>query len=149
MLNALYNQCESLLVLEEGAPYLERQLLGLLGTHKPIHGRCDGTLPRTGELTPDLVTAALRNEKPPVPTLSPHVQPRPPQLCKGCPHIDTYLFMNAALASYAGARVFADIGCYTLGALPPFESIHTCVDMGASITMAKGAADAGCVPPWP
>ena len=43
-------------------------------------------------------------------------------------------------------RVFSDIGCYTLGALPPFNSIHTCVDMGASITMAKGAADAGVRP---
>jgi indolepyruvate ferredoxin oxidoreductase alpha subunit len=43
-------------------------------------------------------------------------------------------------------RVFSDIGCYTLGALPPFNTINTCVDMGASITMAKGAADAGLNP---
>jgi len=42
--------------------------------------------------------------------------------------------------------VFSDIGCYTLGALSPYKSIHTCVDMGASITMAKGAADAGIRP---
>ena len=46
----------------------------------------------------------------------------------------------------ANARVFADIGCYTLGALPPFRAIDTCLDMGASITMAKGAADAGVFP---
>jgi indolepyruvate ferredoxin oxidoreductase alpha subunit len=46
----------------------------------------------------------------------------------------------------ASHRIFSDIGCYTLGALPPFRSIHTCVDMGASITMAKGAADAGLFP---
>ncbi|HKJ80294.1 MAG TPA: thiamine pyrophosphate-dependent enzyme, partial [Prolixibacteraceae bacterium] len=39
-----------------------------------------------------------------------------------------------------------DIGCYTLGALPPYNTINTCVDMGASITMAKGAADAGLTP---
>ena len=44
------------------------------------------------------------------------------------------------------ARVFGDIGCYTLGALPPFTAIDSCVDMGASITMAKGAADAGVHP---
>jgi len=43
-------------------------------------------------------------------------------------------------------RVFSDIGCYTLGVLPPYNSINTCVDMGASITMAKGAADAGLTP---
>ena len=47
---------------------------------------------------------------------------------------------------YGKGKVFSDIGCYTLGALPPFESINTCVDMGASITMAKGAADAGLRP---
>ena len=46
-------------------------------------------------------------------------------------------------AEYKDARIFGDIGCYTLGALPPFQSIDSCVDMGASITMAKGAADAG------
>ena len=42
--------------------------------------------------------------------------------------------------------MFSDIGCYTLGALKPYEAINSCVDMGASITMAKGAADAGLVP---
>jgi indolepyruvate ferredoxin oxidoreductase alpha subunit len=49
-------------------------------------------------------------------------------------------------AEYADARIFGDIGCYTLGALPPFRAIDSCVDMGASITMAKGAADAGLHP---
>ena len=41
---------------------------------------------------------------------------------------------------------FSDIGCYTLGALPPYNAINSCVDMGASITMAKGASDAGIHP---
>ena len=50
------------------------------------------------------------------------------------------------LLDYPNARVFGDIGCYTLGFLPPYKAIHSCVDMGASITMAKGAADAG---QWP
>ena len=50
------------------------------------------------------------------------------------------------LKEYNNPRVFGDIGCYTLGFLPPFRAIHSCVDMGASITMAKGAADAG---QWP
>ena len=54
--------------------------------------------------------------------------------------------MNAVVAEYPNARVFSDIGCYTLGALPPFQAINSCVDMGASITMAKGAADAGLYP---
>jgi indolepyruvate ferredoxin oxidoreductase alpha subunit len=64
----------------------------------------------------------------------------------GCGHRDVYADLNEALAEYGAGRVFADIGCYTLGALPPFNAINSCVDMGASITMAKGAADAGLVP---
>ena len=47
---------------------------------------------------------------------------------------------------YPAGKVFSDIGCYTLGWLAPLHAIDTCVDMGASITMAKGAADAGL---WP
>ena len=72
--------------------------------------------------------------------------PRPPALCQGCGHRDVYIALNRVLADYPPARVFADIGCYTLGALPPFCAIDSCVDMGASITMAKGAADAGLRP---
>ena len=54
--------------------------------------------------------------------------------------------LNIAIDKYGKGRVFSDIGCYTLGALPPYNSINSCVDMGASVTMAKGAADAGLVP---
>jgi indolepyruvate ferredoxin oxidoreductase alpha subunit len=50
------------------------------------------------------------------------------------------------MVKYGCGRVFSDIGCYTLGALPPYNAINTCVDMGASVTMAKGAADAGLIP---
>ena len=71
---------------------------------------------------------------------------RPPALCQGCGHRDVYTALNEVVKDYPNARVFADIGCYTLGALPPFRAIDTCLDMGASITMAKGAADAGVFP---
>ena len=67
-------------------------------------------------------------------------------MCNGCPHTDSFLGLNEALAEYAKGNVFSDIGCYTLSALPPLESVNSCVDMGASITMAKGAADAGLFP---
>jgi indolepyruvate ferredoxin oxidoreductase, alpha subunit len=50
------------------------------------------------------------------------------------------------MSEYSKGRVFSDIGCYTLGALSPFNAINTCVDMGASITMAKGASDVGFTP---
>ena len=62
------------------------------------------------------------------------------------PDRDVYAALNQVLADYPEHRVFGDIGCYTLGALPPFQSLSSCVDMGASITMAKGAADAGLFP---
>jgi indolepyruvate ferredoxin oxidoreductase alpha subunit len=139
-------EVDSLLILEEGAPLIESRLRGLLPGGKPIHGRMDGTLPRAGELTPDLVAMALGLDRPkpaPVPAV---VRPRPPMLCAGCPHADSYRFLKAFMADHPAGRVFADIGCYTLGALPPFEAICSCVDMGASITMAKGAADAGLHP---
>jgi indolepyruvate ferredoxin oxidoreductase alpha subunit len=57
-----------------------------------------------------------------------------------------YAALNEVLREYPDSKVFGDIGCYTLGALPPFQAINSCVDMGASITMAKGAADAGLYP---
>jgi indolepyruvate ferredoxin oxidoreductase alpha subunit len=51
-----------------------------------------------------------------------------------------------ALKPYGPGRVFSDIGCYTLGALPPYNAINSCVDMGASVTMSIGAAEAGLFP---
>jgi indolepyruvate ferredoxin oxidoreductase alpha subunit len=51
-----------------------------------------------------------------------------------------------AIKPFGPGRVFSDIGCYTLGALPPYNAINSCVDMGASVTMAIGAADAGLFP---
>ncbi len=147
MINRLFDECDEILVLEEGQPLYERLLRGLLNRGgKPIHGRLDGALPRTGELSPNLVGKALGmtvSEGMPVPSL---VAPRPPKLCDGCPHIDSYTALNEAMKSFPGGRVFSDIGCYTLGALPPFEAIYSTVDMGASITMAKGASEADLLP---
>lgn len=142
----MFDSCEKILVVEEGAPFIEETIKGILPGNDKIIGRLSGDLPRVGELTPDDVAIALEiknsiNNN--IPTI---VKMRPPQLCKGCGHIDTYFFLNEALEEYEQSRVFADIGCYTLGALPPYNAIHTTVDMGASITMAKGAADAGIFP---
>ena len=71
---------------------------------------------------------------------------RPPQLCAGCPHGDSFHSITSALSAFPDAIVTSDIGCYTLGALPPYNAIETCVCMGASVGMAKGAADAGYHP---
>jgi indolepyruvate ferredoxin oxidoreductase alpha subunit len=139
-------ECNELLILEDGYPMIEESLRGFLDDGIKIKGRMDGTLQFDGELNPGKVADALgfpyfRGRD--VPQV---VTPRPPALCSGCPHIDSFLALNVAIEKYSKGRVFSDIGCYTIGALKPFESINSCVDMGASITMAKGAADAGLIP---
>ena len=142
LLNKLYDECDRILVLEEGQPLYERLIKGLLNKGKKVSGRLDGAIPRAGELSPNLVGKALGlkvKEGFAVPEL---VAPRPPKLCDGCPHFDSYTALNEAMKDYGEYKVFADIGCYTLGALPPLKAIYTTVDMGASITMAKGAAEA-------
>ena len=142
----LAEQCSTIMVIEEGQPFIEDMLRGVVPGNLQVKGRLSGELPRTGELTPDAVKKALgmtvgENYAP-----CEDVAPRPPALCQGCGHRDVYAALNEVLAEYPNARVFGDIGCYTLGFLPPYKAIHSCVDMGASITMAKGAADAG---QWP
>jgi indolepyruvate ferredoxin oxidoreductase alpha subunit len=146
MLNQFIKNVEQVLVLEEGAPMLEESLTGVLENAYRIKGRLDGTLPRDGELSPLLVKLALGITVEPVREVPAIVKNRPPALCKGCGHIDVYHALGEALEPYGPGRVFSDIGCYTLGALPPYNAINSCVDMGASVTMAKGASDAGLRP---
>ncbi|MBQ8437268.1 MAG: indolepyruvate ferredoxin oxidoreductase, partial [Alistipes sp.] len=143
---ALSAKCDALLIAEDGQPVVEEQIKALLGTDYAVKGRLTGDLPRMGELTPDNVGAALGVVMEQSFTAAENVVPRPPALCQGCGHRDVYDALNRVAKEYADARIFGDIGCYTLGALPPFRAIDSCVDMGASITMAKGAADAGVHP---
>jgi len=147
-LDRIASSCKRLLVLEEGFPYVEAKLRGLPARARPIvHGRLTGHVPRTGELTPDAVAHALGLPPSPTRAASTTPAPRPPALCPGCPHADTCRALSEAIGPRpAGGVVFSDIGCYTLGALPPYAAIDTCVEMGASITMAKGAAAAGLHP---
>ncbi len=138
----LVEECDEVLVLEDGQPFIEEQLRGLLDQGN-IKGRLDGAVPRVGELTPDNIKPALGLKSQQSYQPSELVVPRPPALCQGCGHRDVYMALNKIVAEYDNAKVFSDIGCYTLGALPPFNSIDSCIDMGASVTMAKGASDAG------
>ena len=156
LVRQMLDSCEKVMVVEEGQPFIEEQVRGVFESQN-ILGRLTGELPRTGELTPDSVAAALNEElrvkneeldiNSQLSTLNSQlVVARPPQLCQGCGHRDVYTALNEVLKEYENPRVFGDIGCYTLGFLPPYRAIHSCVDMGASITMAKGASDAG---QWP
>ncbi len=146
ILNKMVAECDEIFILEEGMPVLEEVIKGMSNVGPKVHGRLDGTLPRDGELNPDIVAKAFglpANNTFPASEL---VEMRPPSLCQGCGHIDMYKALNEVARRYETSRVFADIGCYTLGALPPHQAINSCVDMGASITMAKGASDAGLFP---
>lgn len=151
MLQRLFDECEAIMVIEEGQPLIEKKLRGVLDRTATIYGKLSGELNLTGELTPDLVRAGLAKVKGDLECLkerdlqgeSKVTRPRPPALCQGCGHRDVYAALNGVLEEYESPKVFGDIGCYTLGFLSPFNAIDTVVDMGASITMAKGAADAG------
>lgn len=142
----LAHACKEILVVEDGQPFVEEQLKGVLPSTYIVKGRLSGELPRTGELNPDNVKAVLGIADAQVYAAAQNVVPRPPALCNGCGHRDVYDALNRVAAGYPDAKIFGDIGCYTLGALPPFRALDSCVDMGASITMAKGAADAGLFP---
>ncbi|MFI3280143.1 MAG: thiamine pyrophosphate-dependent enzyme [Rikenellaceae bacterium] len=142
LIERLFEECDQVLILEDGQPFIEEQLRGALDT-LPVVGRLDGALPRMGELTPDNIKSALGLAAVEALPASESVVARPPAMCMGCGHRDVYTAINKIVAEYDSAKVFSDIGCYTLGALPPFQAIDSCIDMGASITMAKGASDVG------
>ena len=160
LIGRIAEAAETLLIIEEGMPFIEKQVRGIIPGKNRVRGKLDGMLPRAGELNPDVVRAALGLQK--AETAAESVElaslpARPPQLCKGCPHHDSYTALNLAVSilnkkeEEAGALsdgkastvVASDIGCYSLGAMAPLKAIETIVCMGASIGMARGAALAG------
>ncbi|MCX6566622.1 MAG: thiamine pyrophosphate-dependent enzyme [Candidatus Aminicenantes bacterium] len=146
LIRRLFDHVDTILIAEEGAPFIEQAVKGMFGVAgKKIIGRLTGHLPRAGELSPETVRPAL-GLKPLDRRALDKLAGRPPQLCTGCPHTDTFKALKQALKDYPGGTVFSDIGCYTLGYFPPHNAIDTCVCMGASIGMAKGASEAGLFP---
>lgn len=156
-LKKLADTAETILVIEEGQPFLEKQLRGVLPQKTKVVGKFTGLLPRAGELNPDLVRKALGlepnktalSETAGIADFCANLPGRPPQLCNGCPHMDSYTSLNnavAALVEKAGkdnVTVNADIGCYALGGAAPLNAAESIVCMGASIGMARGASQAG------
>ncbi len=141
----LSRHVKKVVLIEEGYPFIENQLRSILPETIPVSGKMDGMLPRTGELNPDNVRKALGLSKKEGISIEVNSLPgRPPQLCQGCSHRDTYEALSLARSRYKDSIVTSDIGCYALGALPPYKAIETILCMGASIGMAKGAAEAGC-----
>jgi indolepyruvate ferredoxin oxidoreductase alpha subunit len=146
LIRDLTGRCEEVLVLEEGYPVIEEGLRGILDNNLKIMGRLDGAVPREGELNPSVVARSIGIVPDLCLKVPAVVRSRPPSFCQGCGHSDTFKAVIDALKPYNINGVFSDIGCYTLAALPPYNIINSCVDMGASITMAIGAADGGLFP---
>ncbi|MDD3153904.1 MAG: thiamine pyrophosphate-dependent enzyme [Victivallaceae bacterium] len=119
---AKYQRC---LVIEEGDPFLYEQCR----IHSiPVEGKPE--MFRFGELNVGrvrrIISGAAEDE-------APAPAGKPPQLCVGCPHRKSYEVLRDL-----GCIVAGDIGCYTLGVLPPFSAVDTCVCMGASIPTGLG-----------
>lgn len=146
LVNKLFNKCKKILILEDGYPFIEELVHDYFGISKKVMGRLTGHLNRVGELNPDNISEALGFEVKTTEKIPEIVTGRPPELCVGCAHRDLFEAINQLGKENLNQQVFGDIGCYALGVLPPYESVHTLIDMGASITMAKGASDAGIHP---
>jgi indolepyruvate ferredoxin oxidoreductase alpha subunit len=139
----LYDSVDEVLIIEEGQPFIAQKVFGITGADiKPVI--------QCGELDPDNVRKALGLEpRKNIKIVTGALPPRPPQLCKGCPHADSYNSINKAVAAidprpeHPDIAINSDIGCYSLGATPPFSAIESVVCMGACVGMAKGASDAG------
>jgi indolepyruvate ferredoxin oxidoreductase alpha subunit len=120
---------EELYVVEELDPFIE-DYIKTLG-YRPIGKE---VIPIVSELTPEIIDRALNGrDMQSVPQYTGSIPPRPPALCKGCPH--GYVFQ---VLGKLGLVVNGDIGCYTLAVLPPYNAMHSQGCMGASIGMHHG-----------
>lgn len=137
MIRDFCSNLDEVVIVEELDPFYEEQIRAM-----GIEVKGKELLPITGEYSPELLAELLGGKKPVAERDSMSVPPRPPQLCAGCPHHTVF-----SLLSKRDRIVSGDIGCYTLGVLPPYSSIDTCVDMGASMTVAQGMSAVGEKPP--
>lgn len=120
-----------LAVVEELDPFLEDQIkaLGI-----PVHfGK--NVLPLWGEFSQRLIAEKIAGWLPPMKEPAAGLIMRPPTFCPGCSHRGLFTVLAKLKVHVSG-----DIGCYTLGALPPFSAMHSCICMGASISAAHGMA---------
>ena len=123
------NEVDALYVIEEASNYLSTQVAAL----GVALSRTPNPVPPDDELSPGIIRRSFGKEVPAFETFPGQLPPRPPMLCAGCPHRLVF-----AELSRMGAIVTGDIGCYTLGTLAPLSAVDSCVDMGASLSMAHG-----------
>jgi indolepyruvate ferredoxin oxidoreductase, alpha subunit len=124
-IQAFVDSVDRCIVIEEGDPCL---VDAIKAQGIAVEGKQE--MYRYGELNVNRVRRILQGDT------SPEAAPpkgRPPQLCEGCPHRHVFTMLGEMDCIVSG-----DIGCYTLGVLPPFNAMDTCVCMGASVTVGRG-----------
>ena len=127
------SKCEKLYVIEELDPFIENHIKAL-GIE--VSGKDVFTL--LGEYTPQMISDKILNTVAPESiTIEETIPVRPPVMCAGCPHRATFYVLKKL-----GLVVSGDIGCYTLGAVAPLQSVDTTICMGASVSAAHGMAKA-------
>ena len=137
----------TLVIVEELEPILEQQFKAIahdIQSDVKIYGKSTGHFSRLYEYTPDIVAEALSKifkvknpfPKPVQPKLE--LPSRPPTLCPGCPHRATYYAVKKAAPK--GTIYPTDIGCYTLGKAPPYETADLLLCMGSNAGTACGLA---------
>ena len=158
---SMLSSVDEILVLEEQEPIVEtllKKTAAESGKSVRIIGKEDGTMPRVGEYTFELVASGLSKLIGRELTLSngsevakrgikPVDMKRTLSFCPGCPHSATYYVINRAIAKARLSRrdviVTGDIGCTSMGVFKPLETLWTEVTMGASIGLAHGFKVAG------
>lgn len=120
--------CDKVYVLEELDPFIEEHCkqIGI-----DVIGKDAFTL--QGEYSQNLIAKVIFGETKQTMKADIDIPARPPVLCAGCPHRGLYYALKKLKLTVSG-----DIGCYTLGALPPIGMMDTCVCMGASVSALHG-----------
>ena len=127
------SKCDKVYVIEELDPFIEEHCKNI-GVN--VLGKECFTL--LGEYTPSMIKKAVLNEDAAeFNSIEENIPVRPPVMCAGCPHRGTFYVLKKL-----GLTVSGDIGCYTLGATPPLQSLDTTICMGASVSAAHGMAKA-------
>lgn len=130
MIRDFASRVKRLVIIEELDPFIEEavRLMGIKVEGKELTGLC-------GELSPEKVEIALTGKSTAkgIGPIEMELPLRPPNMCPGCPHRATFTALKKRKVYVAG-----DIGCYTLGALPPLGMLDHCLCMGAGIGIASG-----------
>ena len=121
------SKVEKVYTVEELDPFIEGELkaegLPIKSINRPL----------CGELSPDILKTIFINDKNTINNPYSNIPARPPNLCAGCAHRGMFYAINKLKLFVTG-----DIGCYTLGYLSPLNAIHSCICMGASVSMTHG-----------